>query len=179
MPNDLRVDSRMANATIGAHAPLKLDSIVCSQMELKRNAASFSRRRSTMCRRPTPYIPSPPTSTISVSISPSHPRTSTATLADLSLQLMKSKKPAMDGRRSRASSIHSAASTTLRNSTGERQSLVSMFYWDPSRSTSVKKVGLLLVGAAHDVRSRRIRERRSGASTINVTRRITAVYARV
>ncbi|CAF1273401.1 unnamed protein product [Adineta ricciae] len=143
MPNSHQLTPTMTNSAVNGNNPLTFESIVCSQLELKRHAASFSRRRSTMCRRPSLYAPLPtqplPAILISTTLSPMNPRRSTASIADLSVQLLRSKNLSADGKRSRASSINSAMGPAMRSSFGERQSLVSMLYWNSSQSTTMKK----------------------------------------
>ncbi len=145
MPNAHRTSTIMSNSSSNGKNSLTFESVVCSQLELKRRAASFSRRRSTMCRRPSSYIstittPSNPVRTSSP-ISPSNSRTSTSVTSDISIQFLKTKNSNSDNKRSRTSSINSINATGL-GTIGERQSLVSMLYWDgpSSRSTTIKKV---------------------------------------
>ena len=89
MPNAHRINASMSNASTNGKNSLTFESIVCSQLELKRHAASFSRRRSTVCRRPSMYSSSPAAAAMpinpfvipnklrmSVSIADSGPRTS-------------------------------------------------------------------------------------------------------
>ena len=123
---------------------LTFESVVCSQLELQRRAASFSRRRSTMCRRPSQYLPSTTNSSFSNrtlmpnGISQSTSRTSNAFLPDVSKQFL---QMTPSNKRSRASSTNSLGGIAL-DRLGERQSLVSMLYWEGSgRTTSSKKVG--------------------------------------
>lgn len=121
---------------------LTFESVVCSQLELQRRAASFSRRRSTMCRRPSQYLPSTSNSSFSnrtlkpTGISQSASRTSNSFLPDASKQFLQMNP----SRRSRASSTNSLGGIAL-DRLGERQSLVSMLYWEGSaRTASSKKV---------------------------------------
>jgi hypothetical protein len=136
MPNAHRVNTIMSNAQTNGNNSLTFESIVCSQLELKRHAASFSRRRSTMCRRPSVYIP-PATPT--TSISQSNERRSSI-LPDISTQFLKARDSTNDNKRGRASSTVSIGGTGL-EPIGERQSLSSIFYWDSSaRNAAIKKV---------------------------------------
>jgi hypothetical protein len=127
---------------------LTFESIVCTQLELQRRAASFSNRRSTMCRRSTqyPFSSSSPKrlSTLSnrillltpspVSTPYSSDRISTS---DISTQFSKTRN-SRSSRYSRTSSTNSGGG---RSSVTDRQSFVSMFYWDGSpRSPTCKKV---------------------------------------
>lgn len=153
MPNAHRVNTIMSNSSANGKNSLTFESVVCSQLELKRRTASFSRRRSTMCRRPSIYIP-PTTTTTSTTPSSSSNRvrtstptsqldvrTSTSLTSEESAQFLKTRNSTNDYKRSRTSSTHSIAAVGL-ESIAERQSLVSMFYWDgsSSRNTAIKKV---------------------------------------
>ena len=145
MPSSQRTSTLMSNSSINGKNPLTFESVVCSQLELKRRAASFSRRRSTMCRRPSSYVSTTILATnpgrVSSPISPSNSRTSTSVTSDISTQLLKTKSTNNDDKRSRTPSINSVNAVGL-GPIGERQSLVSMLYWDgtSSRNTTVKKV---------------------------------------
>jgi hypothetical protein len=137
MPNGHRLNTPMPTSITNGKNSLTFESVVCSQLELKRRAASFSRRRSTTCRRPSIYMP--PSSPPPIS-SQSTARTSISTVVDVSGQLLKTKGSDIDGKRSRASSVISITGPPL-GSTEKRQSLVSMLYWDTnSRSPPTKKV---------------------------------------
>jgi hypothetical protein len=139
MQNAHRLNTPMPTSLTNGKNSLTFESVVCSQLELKRRAASFSRRRSTTCRRPSIYMPplSPPLTPI---LSQSNARTSLSTVADVSGQLLQTKSSNTDGKHSRASSVISITGPPL-GSTRERQSLVSMLYWDTnSRSPPTKKV---------------------------------------
>ncbi|CAF0732133.1 unnamed protein product [Adineta steineri] len=136
-----------SNSPTNGKNSLTFESIVCSQLELKRHAASFTNRRNTMCRRLS-YIPSssPPSSTTTtttgtaISISPLNARASTSsTLADLSIHFLKTKDSTNDRKRSRAASFNSTTGNTLRQSVAERQSVGSILYWDPSRNPSTTR----------------------------------------
>lgn len=121
---------------------LTFESVVCSQLELQRRAASFSHRRSTMCRRSSQY-PLSSSSSSSNRLSTSSNRIllnpiSTSTPSDITTQFLKTRN-SNSSKQSRTSSTHSLG-TRISNAT-ERQSFVSMFYWDTSsRSTTNKKV---------------------------------------
>jgi hypothetical protein len=136
---------------------LTFESVVCSQLELQRRAASFSHRRSTMCRRSTQYPLSgslkssdrlsgssnrlmllPPVSS-QLSVSCPSSRASTSRPSDVTAQFLKTRNSNCS-KRSRTSSTNSFSGTRM-GSVIERQSFVSMFYWDaPSRSGAIKKV---------------------------------------
>ena len=143
---------------MNAKASLTFESVVCSQIELKRRAASFSRRRSTMCRRPSQYLPSPSTGSDRLSISSNRTVLPSSLLflsqsngrpsvsagpSDTSNQFLRTNTSNNDSKRSRASSTYSLGGTGLEN-IEERQSLVSMLYWDrSSKSAASKKVNQL------------------------------------
>jgi hypothetical protein len=142
MPNSHRVNTIMSTSPTNGKNSLTFESVVCSQLELKRHAASFSRRRSTMCRRPSQYIaatsnrsvPSPGIS----STSPSNARTSISITPDISTQFLKTKQSNNESKRSRTSSRNSIGGVALEN-IGERQSLVSILYWDTSLKNATNK----------------------------------------
>lgn len=140
---------------------LTFESVVCSQLELQRRAASFSHRRNTMCRRPSQCRLSSPTSPsssnrlsfsssnrvvllspISSQLSSPYPssRTSTTTPSDSStIQFIKTRSLSIN-KHNRASSPYSTNSDRI-DSTIDRQSLGSLLYWDASsRRTTMKKV---------------------------------------
>jgi hypothetical protein len=143
MPNAHRESTVMSNLSPNGKNSLTFESVVCSQLELKRRAASFSRRRSTMCRRQSTYVPATSSNRVRISapVSQSNTRASTSGILDVSTQFLKANNSNNDGKRSRASSTNSIVGTGLEN-IAERQSLVSMFYWDgsSSRSSAMKKV---------------------------------------
>jgi hypothetical protein len=143
MPSSYQTSTVLSNSSTNGKNPLTFESIVCSQLELKRRAESFSRRRSTMCRRPSSYTSKILTSSnpvrTSSPISPSQSRTSTS---DISTQFLKARN-SNDSKRSRTPSMNSMNTVGL-GTIGERQSLVSMLYWDgsSSRNTAIKNVFL-------------------------------------
>ncbi|CAF3130240.1 unnamed protein product [Rotaria socialis] len=124
---------------------LTFESVVCSQLELKRRAESFSRRRSTMCRRSSIHYPTGTssnrriTSTCVVSNSQVNDQTSLSTTSDITAQFLNTKIFNSERKLSQALSFNSNSPASLER-LGERQSIVSMLYWDPSsRSTEIKK----------------------------------------
>ena len=104
MPNNHRVNANMSNSPINGKNSLTFENVVCSQLELKRHAASFSRRRSTMCRRPSGYVPS---ATSTTSISQSNART-LSTTPEISTNYLTPRQSMTDTKRSRASSVVSS-----------------------------------------------------------------------
>lgn len=136
----------MLSAPSTSHkSSLTFESIVCSQLELKRRAESFSRRRSTMCQRSSNHhlagISSNRriTSTCVPSKSLGNNHSSLSTASDIAVQFLNIRK-INDRKRSQISSIHSIGPGSSER-LGERQSIVSMLYWDPSsRSTAIEKV---------------------------------------
>jgi hypothetical protein len=134
MPNNHRINANMSNSLLNAKNSLTFENVVCSQLELKRRAASFSRRRSTMCRRPSVYVP-PATPTTSIS------QSNGRTLSIAPQNYLTPRESSTDTKRSRASSMVSMTGNGL-ETIGERQSFSSMFYWGdpPSRNTVIKKV---------------------------------------
>lgn len=141
MPNAHRMNTIMSNSSPnGKNSSLTFESVVCSQLELKRRAASFSRRRSTMCRRPSIYI-SQTGSTSNQSARTSTPtssinsRISTSIISDDPTQLLKTKTSSNDyNKNSRTSSSSNSIVVNGLESIPERPSLASMFYWDGSSS---------------------------------------------
>lgn len=113
MPNSQRSSSM--NTRHGKNS-LTFENVVCTQLELQRRAASFSHRRSTMCRPMTPYrltLLTPITST------------------ENSNQFLKTKYPS---KRSRTSSSNNSIYA-------DRPSSISMFLWEnSSRNENIKKV---------------------------------------
>ncbi|UJR13255.1 hypothetical protein I4U23_000276 [Adineta vaga] len=106
------------------------ENIVCSQIELQRRATSFSHRRNTMCRPTSLYPLSNRTSLLSpVSPQSSFLYPSTRTLSSMpsdgTLQFTKTRY-SNGSKNSRTSSTNSARIESIL----DRQSLVSMFYWD-------------------------------------------------
>ncbi len=140
MPNTHRVNKMMSNSSSNGKNSLTFESVVCSQLELKRRAASFSRRRSTMCRQPSIYVPTITRSSKKVRTSTSSTQ-STSSIPDISTQFLTTTNSNNDCKGSRTSSINSVNGTGL-ESIAERQSLVSMLYWDSSTSRNIinKKV---------------------------------------
>jgi hypothetical protein len=134
MPNSHRKNTIMSNSSANGKNSMTFENVVCSQLELKRRAASFSRRRSTMCRRQSIYVPT-------IIPSSNKIRTSISEIPDISTQFLKTNNSNNDGKRSRTSSINSVNGTGL-ESIAEQQSLVSMLYWDSSipRNINNKKV---------------------------------------
>ncbi|CAF1573414.1 unnamed protein product [Rotaria sp. Silwood1] len=127
---------------------LTFESIVCSQLELQRRAASFSHRRSTTCRQSLQCPLSSSSNRIMLltpissqsSTSYSSNRTSTSMPSDIISQFVKTRN-SNSSKRSRASSALSINGTRIENVT-DRQSLGSIFYWDPSiRNATNKKNG--------------------------------------
>ena len=137
MPNSHRM---MTNNSCNGKNSLTFESVVCSQLELKRRAASFSRRRSTMCRRTSAHIPAMATA------SNNSLRKSSPIGTDFSAQFLKMKKLDNDVKRSRTSSINSTNGVGMKTN-ADRQSVVSMIYWDgsSSRNAIIKKVEHLSV----------------------------------
>jgi hypothetical protein len=123
---------------------LTFESVVCTQLELQRRAASFSHRRNTMCRRPSSLSSSsnrimllPPSSSPPPPYSSS--RISTSALSDITVQFLKTRNSNCS-KQSRTSSMNSISGGRISSAT-DRQSFISMFYSDtPSRSTTSKKV---------------------------------------
>jgi hypothetical protein len=145
MPNTDRMNTIISNSSTNGKNSLTFESVVCSQLELKRRAASFSRRRSTMCRRSSIYGPTPTQTSnrnrILTSKSQLNSRTSTSATPDGSTQFLKTKNSNNDCKRSRTSLTNSITATGL-ESIAERQSMVPMFYWDgsSSRNAMIQKV---------------------------------------
>ncbi|CAF4766319.1 unnamed protein product [Rotaria sp. Silwood2] len=132
----------ISNSPVNSKNPLTFESVVCTQLELKRRAASFSRRRSTMCRRPSAHIPPTASSNRRIT-STSIPfktqltdRTSISTTSDISTQFLNIKNLNNDSRHSHTSSTNSISPVTVEG-IGERQSFGSMFYWDASSKSAV------------------------------------------
>ncbi|CAF1979215.1 unnamed protein product [Rotaria magnacalcarata] len=133
---------------------LTFESVVCSQLELQRRAASFSHRRNTMCRRSSqcPLSSSSSSSNrfsvslnriillspISSPLSTPYPSTRTSTSDGSAMQFMKTRNSCA-GKRRRTSSAHSIIGNRM-ESIIDRQSLGSIFYWDAtSRNAAGKK----------------------------------------
>ena len=137
MPNSHRM---LANTSSNGKNSLTFESVVCSQLELKRRAASFSRRRSTVCRRTSAHLPLTTTASSYLRKSSPMPPSSYSTTPDVSLPFQKMKN---DVKRSRTSSINSI-NTIATKTNADRQSVVSMIYWDGSspRNTIIKKVNV-------------------------------------
>jgi hypothetical protein len=133
----------ISNSSTNGKNSLTFESVVCSQLELKRRAASFSRRRSTMSRRSSIYGPSRLSSNRARISIPVTQFLSTSLIPDISTQLLKAKDSNYDNKRSQTSSTISINGTGLENKR-EQQSLASMLYWDASSSSSrnitIKKV---------------------------------------
>lgn len=144
------------NATIPrpiyGKSSLTFENVVCTQLELQRRATSFSHRRSTMCRRSFNYPISSnrlstssnrillgPMSSSSLSTTPySSGRLSSSIPSDITSQFLKTRNSA-SSRQSRPSSSNSVFGSRISNVT-DRQSFVSMFYWDTSsRNTAISK----------------------------------------
>jgi hypothetical protein len=125
---------------------LTFESVVCTQLELQRRAASFSYRRSTMCRQPSQYPLSSSFNRLSASSNRtilstpySSGRISTSAPLDITTQFLKTRN-SNSSKRSRTSSTNSVGGVRI-SSVTDRQSLTSMFYWDTSsRSATSKKV---------------------------------------
>lgn len=137
MPNSHRM---LTNTSSNGKNSLTFESVVCSQLELKRRAASFSRRRSTVCRRTSAHLPLTTIANSSLrKSSPLPPPPSYSTTPDISLPFQKMKN---DVKRTRTSSINSI-NTIATKTNADRQSVVSMIYWDgSSRNTIIKKVNI-------------------------------------
>ncbi|CAF4137109.1 unnamed protein product [Rotaria magnacalcarata] len=133
---------------------LTFESVVCSQLELQRRAASFSHRRNTMCRRSSqcPLSSSSSSSNrfsvslnriillspISSPLSTPYPSARTSTSDGSAMQFMKTRNSCA-GKRRRTSSAHSIIGNRM-ESIIDRQSLGSIFYWDAtSRNAAGKK----------------------------------------
>ncbi|CAF3513712.1 unnamed protein product [Rotaria sp. Silwood1] len=135
----------ISNIPLNSKNSLTFESVVCTQLELKRRAESFSRRRSTMCRRLSTHMPSTIlsnrriTSTSIPSKSQLNDRTSISTTSDISTQFLNKKNLSNDSKHSHMSSTHSITPATLEGLT-ERESFAPMFYWDgSSRSAATIK----------------------------------------
>jgi hypothetical protein len=158
MPHSRRISAMVPTLPRNGKNSLTFESVVCSQLELQRRATSFSHRRSTMCRRPSQYPMSSSSSSSNrlstssnriVLLAPvssqlstpySSARTSTSIPSDLTPQFLKTRNSNNSGKYSRTSSTISVGGARMGSIT-ERQSLVSMFYWDTSsRSATSKKV---------------------------------------
>lgn len=135
MPNSHRM---LTNTSSHGKNSLTFESVVCSQLELKRRAASFSRRRSTVCRRTSAHLPLTLTANNALRKSSPMPSSSYATTPDIPLAFQKMKT---DVKRTRTSSINSI-NTIATKSNPDRQSVVSMIYWDgaSSKNAIIKKV---------------------------------------
>ncbi len=145
MPHSQRLKAMASNH---GKSSLTFESIVCSQLELQRRAASFSHRRSTTCRRSAQYPSSnrlstssnrtmllAPASSQSLSLYPSI-RTLASMSSDITTQFPQTRS-SNGSKRSQTSS----ANSTRKESLTDRHSFVSMFYWDtPSRGVTSKKV---------------------------------------
>ncbi|CAF1158037.1 unnamed protein product [Rotaria sordida] len=132
---------------------LTFESVVCSQLELQRRAASFSHRRSTTCRQSSQCsLSSSSSNRLSTSsnrimlLKPissqsstrySSNRTSTSIPLDITNQFVKTRH-SICSKRSRASSALSISGTRMENIT-DRQSLGSIFYWDTSLRNGTSK----------------------------------------
>jgi hypothetical protein len=134
MPNTYPADSSTPTRSTHGKNSLTLESVVCSQLELQRRAASFSRRRSTMCRRSSQYLAlALGTNTM-------------ALLGDLSTSVpfdtsqQASQSADAFNSRDRTSVANSLAGVTL-DRVGERRPLVSTLRRENSvRMSSIKKV---------------------------------------
>lgn len=132
------------NVPISGKNSLTFENIVCSQLELQRRAATFSRRRSTMCR-PVLQFPSssfnrmsllPPISTpLTTPCSSSRPSASLG--SNMTLHFSKTRNSS-SSKRGRVSSTQSNCSTRM-ESIIDRPSLASMFYWDRFSRTGISK----------------------------------------
>lgn len=136
----------MSSSSMKNKPTLTFQNLVCSQIELKRHAESFSHRRNTMCRRPSTQIPVVATinrrvtSIVMPYPSPSDIRISLPITPNMSMQLLDMKNFNDNSKNSQRSSANTTTPTIFEK-IGERQSLVSMFYWDrSSRNIITKKV---------------------------------------
>jgi hypothetical protein len=120
---------------------LTFESVVCTQLELQRRAASFSHRRNTMCRRSSQYrfsISSSSSNRIKL-LTPISSQFSTSITSDIPTPFLKTRNFNYS-KHSRTSSANSIVGTRVSN-TPDRQSFLSMVYCDTSsRSATSKKV---------------------------------------
>ncbi|CAF0863177.1 unnamed protein product [Adineta steineri] len=149
MPHAQHLNAMASSSSSSAHhgkSSFTFENVVCSQLELQRRAASFSHRRNTMCRRSSlyPLTPTPSNRTSLLvplaSQSTFYPSTRTLTSipSDVSAQFSKTRN-SNNSKRSRSSSAKSTSGTQA-GSIADRQSLLSMFYWDqPGRKSTTKK----------------------------------------
>jgi len=139
MPHPQRVNMMTSTTGRTGKSSLTFESVVCTQLELQRRAASFSHRRSTMCRHSSQYRISSSSNRLSTSsnrimlLTPASSLLSTSIPSDITNQFLKPKQ-------SRTSSTNSMFTGRM-SSVPDRQSVVSMLYWDSSsRSLGSKKV---------------------------------------
>ncbi|CAF0773056.1 unnamed protein product [Rotaria sordida] len=137
MPHTHCLNTMISNTSTNNKNSLTFESVVCTQLELKRRAESFSRRRSTVCRRPSIHIPTITSSNrriTSTSVpfkSQPNDRASISTASDISTQFLSIKNLNDDSKYRQISLTYSIILATL-GGIGGRQSITSMFYWDGS-----------------------------------------------
>jgi hypothetical protein len=141
MPHSQRVNMMASTPARTGKNSLTFESVVCTQLELQRRAASFSHRRSTMCQRPSQYRISSSSNHLSASsnrimlLTPAS-SFSTSIPSDFACQFPKIRNGSKRSRSSTNSTLMSRMSTAP-----DRQSFISMMYWDPAtRSVTSKKV---------------------------------------
>jgi len=149
MPHPQRVNMITSTVPRNGKNSLTFENVVCTQLELQRRAASFSHRRSTKCRQPSNYRMSSSSSSsnrlssssnrITLLVPHSNVRISTSGTSDIPAQFLKTRNSNFS-KHSRTSSMNSFNIARISNAT-DRQSFISMFYWDTlSRSGTSKKV---------------------------------------